>query len=224
MRLLLIEDSRRLQRSIGTGLRRAGYAVDIASDGQEGLAMAEDPGYDVIILDLMLPQVDGMTLLRRLRGSGVTTHVLILTARDNLSDKLEGLRGGADDYLIKPFALEELLARVQALARRSHGVKNPAISVGPLTIDTANRTVQREGQSVALSPREYAILEYLAFRSGRLVSRADIEAHVYEGRTEIASNAVDSAICALRRKIDAEGAPSLIETRRALGYVLRPDA
>lgn len=221
MRLLLVEDSERLQRSLGTGLRRAGYAVDVAGDGEQGLAEAEINDYDVIILDLMLPKIDGLTVLRRLRDQGRDTHVLILTARDRVEDKVTGLRTGADDFLVKPFAFEELLARVQALGRRRHGAKNPRIAVGPLEIDTAERRVTRAGQAVTLAPREYALLEYLAHRLGRVVSRSEIEEHIYDGRADPMSNVVDSAICALRRRIDAAGRPSLIETRRGHGYVLR---
>jgi DNA-binding response OmpR family regulator len=220
MRLLLVEDSKRLQRSIGAGLRRAGYAVDVAGDGEEGLALAETSEYDVIVLDLMLPKLDGLSLLRKLRAGGRDTHVLILTARDRVDDRVTGLRAGADDFLVKPFAFDELLARIEALVRRRHGRKNPLIRVGPLEIDTSARSVRRAGEALALTAREYAILEYLAARSGQVVSRAEIEEHVYDGRAELTSNAVDSAICALRRRIDADGAPSLIETRRGLGYVL----
>jgi DNA-binding response OmpR family regulator len=220
MRLLLVEDSQRLQRSIGAGLRRAGYALDSASDGATGLQLAESNPYDVVILDLMLPGLDGLTLLRRLRDGGGEAHVLILTARDTVEDRVRGLRAGADDFLTKPFAFEELLARIQALVRRRHGQHNPRLVIGPLEIDTAARQVARAGRPVALAPREYALLEYLALRRGQVVTRAEIEERLYDGRTEPASNAVDSAICALRRRIDEPGAASLIETRRGHGYVL----
>jgi DNA-binding response OmpR family regulator len=221
MRLLLIEDSARLQRSLGVGLRRAGYALDAATDGREGLTLAETHAYDVIILDLMLPELDGLTVLRRLREGGSDAHVIILTARDTLDEKVTGLRAGADDFLVKPFAFEELLARIEALVRRRHGQKNPRVVIGALEIDTARRRVLRAGAAVPLAPREYALLAYLAARRGTVVSRAEIEEHVYDGRTELASNAVDSAICALRRRIDPDDGPSFIETRRGHGYVLR---
>lgn len=224
MRLLLVEDSQRLQRSLGTGLRRLGYAVDIAGDGEEGLLQAESNEYDVIILDLMLPKLDGLQVLKRLRDGGSDAHVLILTARDTVDDRVRGLQTGADDFLVKPFAFAELLARVQALVRRRHGRKNPRLVVGALAIDTAARTVALQGRPVALTPREYALLEYLAARPGQVVSRGELEEHLYEGRIELSSNAVDSAVCALRRRLDAPGS-ALIETRRGLGYVLRePDA
>jgi DNA-binding response OmpR family regulator len=220
MRLLLVEDSQRLQRSLGQGLRRAGYALDVASDGDRGLELAESNGYDVIILDLMLPGLDGLTLLRRLREDGGDAHVLILTARDTVDDRVRGLQAGADDFLVKPFAFEELLARVQALVRRHHRRKNPRLVVGALSIDTAARKVARDGEPIALTPREYALLEYLAMRQGEVVSRGDIEEHLYDGRAELASNAVDSAVCALRKRIDVAGQPSLIETHRGRGYIL----
>jgi DNA-binding response OmpR family regulator len=220
MRLLLVEDSVRLQRAIGAGLRRAGYAVDVSGDGESGLHLAESNPYDVVILDLMLPGLDGLTLLRRLREGETDTQVLILTARDTVEDRVRGLRAGADDFLVKPFAFDELLARVQALCRRRHGQRNPRLAIGPLEIDTGARAVSRGGRPVALAPREYALLEYLAVRRGQVVSRGEIEEHLYDGRVELASNAVDSAICALRRRIDEPGGASLIETRRGHGYVL----
>jgi DNA-binding response OmpR family regulator len=226
MRLLLVEDSQRLQRSLGAGLRRAGYALDVAADGPSGLDLAVANPYDVIILDLMLPGLDGMSLLRQLRerdadaGADAHAHVLILTARDTIEDRVRGLREGADDFLTKPFSFDELLARIQALLRRRHGQRHPRLVIGPLVIDTTARQVLRDGRPVTLAPREYALLEYLAVRQGHVVTRSEIEDHVYDGRTELASNAVDSAVCALRRRIDAPGAPSLIETRRGQGYVL----
>jgi DNA-binding response OmpR family regulator len=221
MRLLLVEDSQRLQRSLGLGLRRAGYALDVTGDGIEGLSLAESNDYDVVILDLMLPGLDGLSLLQRLRGGGGDSHVLILTARDTVDERVRGLQAGADDFLVKPFAFAELLARVQALCRRRHGQKNPRLTVGWLEIDTAARSVLCQGAPLALAPREYSLLEYLAVRQGRVVSRSEIEEHLYDGRVELASNAVDSAVCALRRRIDVGGQPSLIETRRGHGYVLR---
>jgi DNA-binding response OmpR family regulator len=223
MRVLLIEDSERLQRSISTGLRKAGYAIDVSGNGKDGLWYACSNEYDVIILDLMLPGLDGLSLLRQLRAAGRDAHVLILTARDTIEDRVLGLRSGADDYLIKPFAFDELLARVQTLARRQHGVKNPQITIGDLRIDTAARTCRRAEQAIELSAREYAVLEYLALRQGQVVSRAQIEHHIYDDQAEPMSNVVDAAIYALRKKIELPGAPSLIHTRRGLGYVLQAE-
>jgi DNA-binding response OmpR family regulator len=223
MRVLIIEDSERLQRSISTGLRKAGYAVDVTGNGKDGLWYARSNDYDVIILDLMLPGLDGLSLLRQLRAAGRDTHVLILTAKDTVEDRVLGLRTGADDYLIKPFAFDELVARVQTLARRQHGVKNPQITIGDLRVDTAARTCRRGEQPIELSAREYAVLEYLALRHGQVVTRTEIEHHIYDDQAEPMSNVVDAAIYALRKKIDLPDAPSLIHTRRGLGYVLQAE-
>ena len=220
MRILLVEDSERLRRSVGTGLRRAGYAVDVSADGEEGLWYALGNDYDVIVLDLMLPRLDGLSLLRRLREAGKDTHVLILTARDTIEDRVLGLRTGSDDYLVKPFSFDELLARIEALVRRAHGVKRPVIRIGDVEIDPAARAVRRSGATIDLPPREFALLEYLAVRQGRVVTRAEVEAHVYDERAEPMSNVVDAAIYALRKKIDRPGDRSLIQTRRGVGYVL----
>ena len=221
MRVLLIEDSARLQASVCRGLRKAGYAVDASRDGSEGLGLAEMNEYDVVILDLMLPGLDGLSILRRLRAQEQTTHVLILTARDTLEDRVRGLQAGADDYLVKPFAFEELVARVGALCRRSYQRKNPLIAIGDLQIDTAAKLAKRNGELIDLTPREFMLLEYLALRRGEVVPRAEIEAHIYGDSTELMSNAVDSAICTLRRKITPPGAAPVIRTRRGLGYVLQ---
>ncbi len=221
MRILLVEDSERLQRFLGIGLREAGYALDVVGDGSEGLRWAMACDYDVIILDLMLPGTDGLTLLTRLRDAGKNTHVLILTAKDTVEDRVRGLQVGADDYLVKPFAFDELLARVQALIRRRHTTKNPYVSVGELVIDTTAKTISVGGAEVSLTPRQYALLEYLAYQQGAVVSRADIERHIYADSEDVSSNVIDSAICALRRKIDQAGSTSLIQTRRGLGYILQ---
>lgn len=220
MRLLLIEDSPRLQRSISAGLRKAGYAVDVSGDGHEGLWYATSNDYDVIVLDLMLPGLDGRTILGKLREAGKNTHVLILTAKDTVEDRVEGLRAGADDYLVKPFAFDELLARIEALARRAYGVKRSTLRVGDLEIDFTRRSARRGSALLELPPREFALLEYLALRTGQLVTRAQIEAHIYDDKVEPMSNVVESAICSLRRKIDPPGGPSLIHTRRGMGYLL----
>jgi len=222
MRLLLIEDSARLQASVGRGLRKAGYAVDVRGDGEEGLWLAESNEYDAIILDLMLPKLDGLALLRRLRANKNGTHVLILTAKDTVENRVDGLQAGADDYLVKPFAFEELLARVQSLCRRSYQSKNPKIDIGDLEIDTVTRVASRKGKQIELTPREFMLLEYLALRRGQTVSRTQIEAHIYPDGADLMSNTVDSAVCILRKKISREGTPPLIQTRRGMGYVI-PD-
>jgi len=220
MRVLIVEDSARLRQTISTWLRRNGFAVDASADGEEGLWMAETNNYDAIVLDIMLPKLDGLELLQRFRKHGWKTHVLLLTAKDTVPDRVRGLELGADDYLVKPFALEELLARVKALCRRAYGSKDSRLAIADMEIDTAARKVSRAGQSVALQPREYALLEYLARRSGHIVTRAEIEEHIYGGEVEPASNVVDSAICSLRQKLGEANCAPLIHTRRGLGYEL----
>ena len=220
MRVLIIEDSPRLQRSLGTALRKSNYAVDTAMDGEEGLWLAQSHDYDVIILDLMLPKRDGLEVLAELRRQGRDTHVLLLTARDTVADRVQGLRAGADDYLVKPFALEELLARVQALCRRAYGTKQSRLAIADLVIDTLARQVFRANQPIELPAREYLLLEYLARRRGQVVSRTEIEEHIYDGQVDPMSNVVDSAICNLRKKLAVGGDSALIHTRRGLGYVL----
>ncbi len=216
MRILLVEDSPRLQRSVGLALRKTGYVVDVAGDGDEGLWQAESHDYDVIILDIMLPRRDGLSVLTELRRQGRAVHVLLLTARDTVLDRVRGLQAGADDYLVKPFALEELLARVQALGRRAYGSKQSRLQIGDLEVDTLARRARRAEQTMDLTAREYLLLEYLARRRGQVVSRAEIEAHIYDEQVDPMSNVVDSAICSLRKKLG----PALIHTRRGLGYVM----
>ena len=224
MKVLLVEDSARLQLSVGRALRKAGYAVDVVDNGEEGLWSAESNDYDVIVLDIMLPKLDGLSLLQRLRESGKTTHVLLLTARDTVEDRVQGLQRGADDYLVKPFALEELLARVEALCRRAYGTKQNRLVIADLAIDTAAKDVFRAGQLVKLKPREYLLLEYLARRSGEVVTRGEIEAHIYDDSVDPMSNVVESAISSLRKKISAANPAPLIHTRHGLGYVLKAES
>jgi len=223
MRILLIEDHKPLQRAVRQGLEEEGFAVDLASDGEEGDFKARTAEYDVIILDLQLPKVDGLTLLQKWRASGMSTHVLVLTARTTTEDKVRGLDLGADDYLTKPFVLEELLARLRALIRRGHQVKSPQLKVHDLEIDTASRTVRRGGQSIHLTPREYALLEFLAFHRGKVVTRSMIWEHLYDEEDENTSNVVDVYIRYLRNKIDKGFDPPLILTRWGEGYLLRGD-
>lgn len=223
MRLLLVEDYPPVQKSVVRGLREAGFAVDVTGDGPEALWYAESHEYDVIVLDLMLPGLDGLSIVRRLRAEGRQTHVLIITAKDAVADRVAGLNAGADDYLVKPFEFEELLARVQALVRRSYQRKNPIIEIGPLRIDTAAQRVERGEDEIRLTAREYALLEYLALRAGEVVSRTDIWEHVYDFHSDATSNVVDVYIGHLRRKIDRQGEPSLIEAVRGRGYVLRKE-
>jgi len=220
MRLLVIEDYRPLQQSLTKGLREAGFAVDTTRDGQEGLWYAMGNEYDVIILDLMLPGMDGLSILSKLRANGRQSHVLILTAKDTLQDRIKGLDLGADDYLVKPFAFKELLARIRALLRRSYLKKNPRIKVQDLQIDLTTQRVWRGREEIQLTPREYALLEYLAMRAGETVSRTDIWEHVYEFNSSGSSNVVDVYIGYLRKKIERPGKPPLIHTVRGRGYIL----
>ena len=220
MRLLLIEDSDRLRETLVMGLGKLGFAVDAAADGRAGLSYAANNPYDVVILDLMLPEVDGITLLRELRARGSQTHVLILSARDQVQDRVQGLQAGADDYLVKPFAFDELVARIRALLRRRYGEKSPTLELGTISLDSASGTVRRGEDAVALSPREYSLFEFLAYRQGQVVSRVEIEDALYDEHTLPSGNAVDSAVCRLRAKLEKiDGAPR-IETRHGRGYVL----
>jgi DNA-binding response OmpR family regulator len=224
MRVLLVEDSARLQQTVGDALRRSGYAVDVSRDGEDGLWRAENNDYDVIVLDIMLPKMDGLTLLKTLRKNGRTTHVLLLTARDRVENRVSGLKSGADDYLVKPFALEELLARVETLCRRAYGSKQNRLTIADLEIDTAGKKVWRAGQPVKLKPREYQLLEYLAHRPGEIVTQSEIEAHLYNDDAGPMSNVVESALSSLRRKLGQANPAPLIQTRRGLGYILEPEA
>ena len=223
MRLLLIEDYRPLRESLAKGLRETGFAVDAAGDGEEGLWYARGNDYDVIILDLMLPGVNGLSILKKLRAEGRQNHVLILTAKDTVDDRIAGLDLGADDNMVKPFAFKELLARIRALLRRSYRTKNPLIQIQDLRIDLAAQRVWRGPEEIPLTPREYALLEYLAMRSGQVVSRTDIWEHVYDFNSSVQSNVVDVYISYLRRKLERPDRPRLIHTRRGQGYVLEAE-
>jgi DNA-binding response OmpR family regulator len=218
MRLLLVEDSQRLQRSLTLGLKQAGYAVDVTGDGRDALWRASTVAYDAIILDIMIPSLDGLGVLKELRQAGKNTHVLLLTAKDTVEDRVKGLHEGADDYLIKPFAFEELLARVQALCRRSYVKKSPEIKVGDLTLHLAQQQLFYQGKNIELLPREFRLLQLLFLRRGEVVSRAEIEAHLYDDKAEIMSNVVDSTVSLLRKKLMAAGSTTGIQTKRGFGY------
>jgi DNA-binding response OmpR family regulator len=220
VRLLVVEDYAPLRESLARGLRDCGYAVDATGDGTEGLWFAENHPYDVIVLDLMLPGVGGLEILKKLRAAGNTSPVLVLTARDSVQDRVGGLDQGADDYLVKPFAFEELTARLRVLVRRHYRHADPVIRIDDLEVDTLARRARRAGQVVPLSAREYALLEYLAHRSGHVVTRTELWDHAYDEAAEPGSNVLDVHISHLRRKIDDGHAKKLIHTRRGLGYVL----
>jgi DNA-binding response OmpR family regulator len=220
VRLLIIEDYSPLRESLARGLRDAGYAVDTAGEGVDGLWYAENHPYDVVILDVMLPGINGFEILRKLRGAGNPTHVLVLTARDAVTDRVTGLDLGADDYLVKPFAFDELLARLRAMVRRQYDRVDPVLRIGDLEVDTRARRARRGERIVVLSAREYALLEYLAHRAGQIVSRTELWDHAYDEAAEPGSNVLDVHISHLRKKIDDGMEQKLLHTRRGQGYVL----
>ncbi|MBL7139980.1 MAG: response regulator transcription factor [Planctomycetes bacterium] len=223
MKVLVVEDYEPVRTSVAQGLREAGFAVDATGDGREGLWFAQTGEYDAVILDLMLPGTDGLAILKRLRDKENAVPVLILTARDTVRDRVRGLDLGADDYLVKPFAFEELLARVRALVRRKYETPSATIRVGDLEIDAGARTVRLAGRAVTLTGREYAVLEFLALRAGRVVSRTELWEHVYDFNAEPNSNVIDVYVARLRRRLARRGRPPLIRTRRGFGYVLGED-
>jgi DNA-binding response OmpR family regulator len=220
MKVLLVEDYAPVREAVAEGLREAGYSLDVAADGEQGLWFANSHDYDVVVLDIMLPKIDGIELLKRMRSAGKKASVLMLTARDSTDDRVRGLDAGADDYLVKPFAFAELLARVRAMVRRRYDVKDPVLRVEDVELDTKSRTVRRGGKTIELSPREYALLEMLALRPGEVVTRTEVWEHLYEYHSTAESNVVDVLIGHLRRKLDEPGLPRLIHTRRGHGYML----
>jgi DNA-binding response OmpR family regulator len=221
VRVLIVEDEHRLARNVATLLReQASFAVDLSFDGEDGLHMAMSGSYDLIILDLMLPKVDGLTILKTLRTKGIKTPVLILTARDTTDDITTGLDLGCDDYLTKPFEMAELFARCKALIRRAHGQAASVIRVGELAVNTASGQVTLKGKPVLLHAMEYRLLEYLAMRAGEIVSKAQILDHLYDFDSEHFSNVVEVYISSLRRKLDPGLDNKLIHTIRGRGYLL----
>jgi two-component system copper resistance phosphate regulon response regulator CusR len=221
MRILLVEDEPRAAQMLAKGLREAAYAVDVAADGRTAVYQAGITDYDAIILDVMLPVQDGLTVCREMRGEGSQVPVLMLTARDAVDARIAGLDSGADDYLTKPFDFGELLARLRAVIRRGRRPLAPSIvRVGPLELDTRARRANRRGEPLVLTAREYALLEHLVLRAGEVVGRADIAEHVWDAPFEAMSNVIDVCIQRLRRKIDDPDRPSLIVTRRGEGYML----
>lgn len=220
MKVLLIEDSARLRRSLGEGLKHAGFVVDLADDGHVGLEFLATYNYDVVVLDLMLPGIDGLEVLRRLRSGDNDVHVLILSAKDQVEDRVRGLEHGADDYLVKPFSFDELCARLQALTRRRHQAKSPLLRIGTLELDTARREVRRDGDAIHLTPSEYNLLEFLCLRRGQVFSKVQLFDHLHHGHSETSSNVVEVWISSLRRKLHRTEEPPLIRTRRGHGYLV----
>jgi two-component system, OmpR family, copper resistance phosphate regulon response regulator CusR len=224
MRILLVEDEPTAARVLANGLREQAYAVDVSSDGESALFQATTTDYDAVILDVMLPAKDGFAVCRAIRASGSAVPILMVTARDAVDSRIEGLDCGADDYLVKPFDFGELLARLRAVIRRGAQPRLPErVSAGPLTVATRSRRVFVRKREVSLTAKEYALLEYLARRAGEVVSRADISEHVWDEHYDPFSNIVDVYVQRLRRKIDRPGAESLIRTRRGEGYQLVSD-
>ena len=220
MRLLLVEDDAGIINFLEKGLREARYAVDVARDGEDALYKVALNEYDAIILDIMIPGPDGLEVCRELRRSGSKVPVMMLTARDEVRDRVLGLDTGADDYLTKPFQVAELLARLRALMRRGPALKSTVIEIGDLRIDTSAQSVARAGRPIILTAREYALIEYLARNAGRVVSRSELTEHVWDERSDSFSNVIDVHINHLRQKIDRESERPLIHTRRGAGYIL----
>jgi len=220
VRILLVEDEPASAQMLAKGLREQSFAVDIASDGDAATYQAEINDYDLIILDLLLPRKDGLTVCRELRSRGTSVPILMLTALDAVSDRITGLDSGADDYLVKPFDFHELLARARALLRRGPALHPDRIEVADLVIETRGRTVERAGRQLKLTAREYALLEYLARRQGEVVTRAEIAEHVWDESFDPFSNLIEVYVQRLRRKVDDGFEPRLIRTRRGEGYTL----
>ena len=221
MRILVVEDEKKLAGFIRKALREDGHAVDLSHDGQEGGELAQTQTYDAVILDLMLPRRAGLDVLRDLRTQGKSTPVLILTARDGVGDRVQGLDAGADDYLTKPFALEELRARLRALLRRGTSSASTMLSCGDLRVNLLDRSVLRGARDIVLTPREFALLEYLLRNAGRVLTRTSIAEHVWDYNFDWESNVVDVFVGTLRRKLEEEGESRLIHTLRGVGYILK---
>jgi two-component system response regulator PhoP len=218
MRILLVEDEAALRETLAARLRREGFAVDVASDGEEGLYLGREVPFDVAVIDLGLPKMSGLDLVKALRGEGRKFPILILTARSSWQDKVEGLKTGADDFVVKPFHVEELLARLNALMRRASGWTKPLLECGPIVLDTTAQSVAVDGTSVELTSYEYKVLEYLMLHAGELVSKADLTEHIYQQDFDRDSNVLEVFIGRLRKKLDPENALKPIETVRGRGY------
>jgi two-component system OmpR family response regulator len=220
----MVEDDATITDFVSKGLAEAGYAVDVASDGERGVELAIKGGYDAAIVDVMLPRLDGLTLIDRIRARGVRTPVLILSARRTVDDRVKGLQAGGDDYLTKPFAFAELVARLQALIRRSSGQAEPMrLSLGDLSLDLLSRRAERDGNAIDLRPREYELLEYLLRNQGRVLTKTMILSHVWGYNFDPGTNVVDVLVSRLREKIDRDFEPKLLHTVRGVGYVLKAD-
>ena len=222
MRILLVEDDAKIASFVEKGLRAAGYAIDHAVDGESGLQLALTEPYDAAVVDIMLPKLDGLRLIEKLRQEKINTPVIVLSAKDSVDDRIRGLQTGSDDYLTKPFAFSELLARIQALIRRASGLSEPTrLAVGNLSMNLLTREVVREGRRIDLQPIEFSLLEYLMRNAGRVVSKTMIMEHVWDYDFDPQTNVVEARISRLRDKIDRDFSQKLIHTMRGVGYVLR---
>jgi two-component system, OmpR family, response regulator PhoP len=218
MRVLIVEDEAPLRETLAARMQREGFAVDTASDGEEAIYMGKEVPFDIVIVDLGLPKMSGIEVVKRLREAQRRYPILILTARSSWQDKVEGLKSGADDYLVKPFHIEELLARVNALVRRSAGWSKPVLECGPVAMDTTAQTVSVSGALIDLTSYEYKVLEYLMLHAGELVSKGDLTEHIYEQDFDRDSNVIEVFIGRLRKKLDPDGSLKPIETVRGRGY------
>jgi two-component system, OmpR family, response regulator len=221
MKILVVEDDRTVGQYVKRGLEEQRYQADLVDDGMEGLRLASGGRYDIIVLDLRLPGMNGFEMLRTLRDRGNTTPVLVLTAQDSVDFKVQALRAGADDYVTKPFAFEELLARVEALGRRPKEIRDPVLTVGDLELDIATREVRRAGEKIELTPKEYTVLEYLMRHAGRVMSRTLITEYAWDYHFDPGTNIVDVVINRLRKKVDSAHPQKLVHTVRGVGYVVR---
>ncbi len=221
MRILVVEDEKKVAGFVRKGLEEEGYAVDVAIDGEQALFMAETSDYDLIVLDWMIPKKDGLAVLKQLRASGLTTPVILLTARDAVQDKVQGLNSGADDYLAKPFDFSELLARVRALFRRGKSDASTVLEVGDLHMDLLSRKVTRAGVTIDLTAKEYSLLEYFMRNAGKVLTRTMIAEHVWDVHFDSDSNVIDVYVNYLRNKVDRPFEPKLLQTVRGVGYVLK---
>ncbi|HEX3273880.1 MAG TPA: response regulator transcription factor [Gemmatimonadales bacterium] len=221
MKILVIEDDRTVGQYVKRGLEEQRFQTDLVDDGMEGLRLASGGRYDLIVLDLRLPGMNGLEVLRTLRDRGLTTPILVLTAQDAVDFKVQALRSGADDYVTKPFAFEELLARVEALGRRPQAIRDPLLRVGDLELDIATREVRRAGERIELTPKEYTVLEYLMRHAGRVMSRTLITEYAWDYHFDPGTNIVDVVINRLRKKVDSGHAQKLVHTVRGVGYVVK---
>lgn len=224
MRVLIVEDDSKIASFVVNGLKQSGFAVDHSPDGEQGLFLAQANPYDAAVIDVMVPQLDGLSLVRQMRANKLKTPVIILSAKATVEDRVRGLQAGADDYLTKPFAFSELLARVQALIRRSTGAAEPTrLTAGDLTLDLLSREVTRAGRKIELQAREFSLLEYLMRHAGRVVTKTMILEHIWDYSFDPQTNVVDVLVHRLRSKVDKDFPRKLIQTLRGVGYVLKPD-